>query len=54
MPKTYINGNFLFIKTDEDSSGAYYDITHMYHGKLWSYHHRFTSVAEMDEYARTH
>lgn len=54
MPQTYINGHFLFQKVREDSSGAYYNITHMYHGKLWSYEYRFTSVAEMDEYARTH
>lgn len=52
MPGWYSSGSFLFIKVREDEDGTcYYDITHS-SGRKWDYSHKFTSIREMDEYAR--
>lgn len=51
MPNAHSSGGYVFIKKSDGDGGAYYDIIHP-SGRHWDYEHWFSSIEEMDEYAR--
>lgn len=53
MPKYYNSEGYQFILTSESNGIGYYTITHS-SGRHWDYNHPFSSVEEMDAYARAH